>query len=614
MSKISARFVQRVPARTNQAASSAMKRRTTEASNAGSQAGSEAASALAAPSPALDGNQRQPVQSAAAPDAYTKELAQLQARFLSPTPAPFRSTPAQRGELVQRAAVGPEGGAVSGEVQRQLDAARGGGQALDRQAGQPVSDALGVDFSGVHVHTDERADALSRALSARAFTRGSDIFFRRGAYQPGTSGGKELLAHELTHVAQQGAAAQPARPWVQAKLTVGPAEDAYEREADAVAEQVARMAVLGPARRPHAAPYAVTNEIAINHPPALLRPTPAGHAAASSTIQRTLSEEVTTPESPQEQPRESAPDKPAPSLFALQLFANNKKTLRERIVKIKPLNASSEFQTGINGWLQNLWDEHQKIQGGETAKDVPINTEAIANIVKGLEGIYGFEVPYDWFLENQDIDNFAEDLRIEAYGRTGRGRLWSKLNVRSSMMAAEQNRGILLESTVAGWIFNGLSFGFRWGQSRATGELWNVFSPHYVRKLHGIIEADVLNGVHPNSVLNTKEWAEVSELLRSHRVQKMLVNYYSFEDHRLQGPLEPTDVRTVKNQQDWNALTPTANMNDPEWKRIQGILDINERTLRQFEELFGRQKPGNESEIEAALAEWYTVHHKEKKP
>lgn len=63
--------------------------------------------------------------------------------------------------------------------------------------------ALGADFGGVRVHTDERADALNRSLRARAFTTGADIFFRRGAYDPASPGGREVLAHELTHVVQQ---------------------------------------------------------------------------------------------------------------------------------------------------------------------------------------------------------------------------------------------------------------------------------------------------------------------------------------------------------------------------------------------------------------------------
>ena len=124
--------------------------------------------------------------------------------------------------------------------------------------GAQVGGALGADFSGVKVHTDTKADALNRSLSAKAFTTGSDIFFSQGAYQPGSSSGKQLLAHELTHVVQQGSArlnkvqtkrgvampdgarraAKPNR--MQFKMTVGAATDRYEQEAERVAAQVVR--------------------------------------------------------------------------------------------------------------------------------------------------------------------------------------------------------------------------------------------------------------------------------------------------------------------------------------------------------------------------------------
>ena len=62
---------------------------------------------------------------------------------------------------------------------------------------------MGQDFSGVRVHTDNNASESAKDINARAYTRSSDIVFGSGEYQPGTDGGKKLLAHELTHVVQQ---------------------------------------------------------------------------------------------------------------------------------------------------------------------------------------------------------------------------------------------------------------------------------------------------------------------------------------------------------------------------------------------------------------------------
>lgn len=94
--------------------------------------------------------------------------------------------------------------AATDELESNIQRARGGGQVLADNVREPLEQAFGADFSGVKVHTDSQADQLNRATQARAFTTGQDVFFREGEYQPRSRGGQELLAHELTHVVQQG--------------------------------------------------------------------------------------------------------------------------------------------------------------------------------------------------------------------------------------------------------------------------------------------------------------------------------------------------------------------------------------------------------------------------
>lgn len=99
-----------------------------------------------------------------------------------------------------------EAGSVdaSTDLENSIQQSRGSGQPLADSIRQPMEHAFGnVDFSGVKVHTNAKSDQLNRSIQALAFTTGQDIFFRQGAYQPGSSGGQELLAHELTHVVQQ---------------------------------------------------------------------------------------------------------------------------------------------------------------------------------------------------------------------------------------------------------------------------------------------------------------------------------------------------------------------------------------------------------------------------
>ena len=96
--------------------------------------------------------------------------------------------------------------AVDPGVEAAIERARGGGRRVPEAVRLPVELALGVDLRAVRVHEGRVADALTRSLTARAFTSGPDIFLRTGEGSCGTAGGQELLAHELVHVAQQGAA------------------------------------------------------------------------------------------------------------------------------------------------------------------------------------------------------------------------------------------------------------------------------------------------------------------------------------------------------------------------------------------------------------------------
>lgn len=99
--------------------------------------------------------------------------------------------------------IGHEGGAVSRDLESDIPSAKGGGQALAPSLQRSMEQAIGADFGGVKIHTDARSDQLNRSLQAKAFTTGQDVFFRKGAYNPGSKGGQELIAHELTHVVQQ---------------------------------------------------------------------------------------------------------------------------------------------------------------------------------------------------------------------------------------------------------------------------------------------------------------------------------------------------------------------------------------------------------------------------
>ena len=94
-------------------------------------------------------------------------------------------------------------GRVDPRVTAQINASRGGGAPLEPALRDEIGATLGDSLADVRVHTDALAGTLATAVQARAFTTGADIYFARGEYRPGSTEGRQLLAHELVHVVQQ---------------------------------------------------------------------------------------------------------------------------------------------------------------------------------------------------------------------------------------------------------------------------------------------------------------------------------------------------------------------------------------------------------------------------
>lgn len=89
-------------------------------------------------------------------------------------------------------------------LERNLNASKTSGSPLSIQTKQEMESGFGVDFSKVRVHNDSNAVQMNKELGAQAFANGNDIYFNEGKYNPNSTEGKHLLAHELTHTVQQG--------------------------------------------------------------------------------------------------------------------------------------------------------------------------------------------------------------------------------------------------------------------------------------------------------------------------------------------------------------------------------------------------------------------------
>lgn len=88
-------------------------------------------------------------------------------------------------------------------ITNQINANKGKGSGMDDHTHSFMQKRFETDFSDVKIHTENESVQMNRELNAKAFTVGNDIYFNEGQYNPDSSEGKHLLAHELTHVVQQ---------------------------------------------------------------------------------------------------------------------------------------------------------------------------------------------------------------------------------------------------------------------------------------------------------------------------------------------------------------------------------------------------------------------------
>ena len=166
------------------------------------------------------------------------------AQAAAAVPVSRTSDPAEReAERVSRRIIAmpsaalapPSGGSAAGAPQArrfasavpaatQIPAALGvgssAGQPLPRRLRRDMEPRFQADFSNVRVHTGDEAARASRRLNAAAFTSGRDVFFGRDRFQPDAPAGRELIAHELTHTIQQGAAPQTVHRSVDTQVQV----------------------------------------------------------------------------------------------------------------------------------------------------------------------------------------------------------------------------------------------------------------------------------------------------------------------------------------------------------------------------------------------------------
>ncbi len=101
---------------------------------------------------------------------------------------------------------------ASSSFSGRLQGSKGQGQPLSEAVSNEMGSKIGADFSHVRIHTDSKAVRMNQEIGAQAFTHENNVYFNKGKYEPSSSRGRHLLAHELAHVVQQNSAPGTASP------------------------------------------------------------------------------------------------------------------------------------------------------------------------------------------------------------------------------------------------------------------------------------------------------------------------------------------------------------------------------------------------------------------
>lgn len=110
----------------------------------------------------------------------------------------------EENSTIQAKSMADRDSTVSRGVTTNIPALYSGGRPLSVSQRSFFERRFGYDFGRVRIHTDVRASKAARDMNAQAFTVGRDIVFGSGRYSAVTTDGQRLLAHELTHIVQQG--------------------------------------------------------------------------------------------------------------------------------------------------------------------------------------------------------------------------------------------------------------------------------------------------------------------------------------------------------------------------------------------------------------------------
>ncbi|MFE1819522.1 glycosyltransferase [Streptomyces anulatus] len=265
------------------------------------------------------------------------------------------------------------------------------------------------------------------------------------------------------------------------------------------------------------------------------------------------------------------------TLKAQQDFDRQREELWDRINSIKPLAGNEEFRQGVAAWLETVASDRKMALAGRTDRN-EIDTAAVAAIMKGFqsEEVMGHQLNYLWFLQHQDTAGFDGIVVRRAADSAEHGQIWSKMGAAEAISTATVGAGVALESSVQGYIFNGLGFGLpRWDDSPTMGELWLQLSRTYAQGLTNRVTAHVLDGIHDSSVLTTTEWPEARKRIAGGEIGGLDILVYTASPGEKRNELILTTTYTVRTQEDFDNLPRVPDTD--EWRAKQREIDAEQK-------------------------------------
>lgn len=202
---------------------------------------------------------------------------------------------------------------------------------------------------------------------------------------------------------------------------------------------------------------------------------------------------------------------------------------------------------------------------GDKDKGMPL----LKKVLSHLQQVKAFSIPAKVYDQVEDKDAAADKY-------TSNVNLWSKTNKHMPGEKSEENEGITLESSLAGILFDGLSFGIDYSTSDLLKAQWKDVSTNFVSNAKGTVTAHILLGVNKKSVMYDTEAGIISEKLKKGEVQRVVVHYYKAKLGESDVELEEYKKEEVTTEEDWKKLLETTTNKVPlgEIKTKTGIKKV----------------------------------------